>query len=242
MSSIKKVLCASSKRTDLVTTGFIYDVVRPIGGDYLQINGNKGTTLVIGVGDYCNIGEWQPLEEYMCLTGIYQGLKIGDFFFGYKNDGAIIYPQGDGLEVELGDLSKFKKVSEMSVVGEPEIRFEVRHVVYDAKDNKVVNDAMGECYITLAEAQELCDEMNAPKVMKPVFTKEVEYFGVKIMVPENSKYLATNGMGTVYASNKELTASNINDYWCTIGTGNLSLITKVYLNGIDWKETLVEIK
>lgn len=121
-------------------------------------------------------------------------------------------------------------------------RYEVRHVVYDTKDNKIVNDAMGECYITMTEAREVCDEMNAPKVMKPVFTKEVEYFGVKLMVPDNTKYLATNGIGAVHASNKELTISNINAHWCTTGTGNLSFITKVDLNGIDWKDTLMEIK
>lgn len=242
MSSIKKVLCVESKRTDLATKGFIYDVVDCLGGDYLQINSDKGTPLVIGTGDFCLIGKWQPLEEYICMAGIYPDLKIGDTFFGYKVDGAIICPQFDGWNRKFRNLSNFKKVSEMTAGGDPKKRFEVRHVVYDTAHNEIIDDAMGECYITLAEAQELCDEMNAPKVMKPVFTKEVEYFGVKIMVPEDAKWIATYKTGLIMSTSGGFELSSLTSLGWINTHGMLNAILMVDLNGIDWKETLVEIK
>lgn len=240
MSSIKKVLCLKAKNNDdrTFTAGCIYDVEYHSG--YYRAKDDNGFFTAIFIDDACIYGEWQPLEEYVCMTATYSPmLNIGDIVTGYVTNGVLKIPCGINSK-QFSHIESFKKLSEMN--SDPKPRHEVRHVVYDTKNNKIVNDAMGECYITLAEAHELCDEMNAPKVMKPVFTKEVEYFGVKIMVPENSKYLATNGMGSVYASNKELTASNINDYWCTTGAGTLALITKVDLNGIDWRETLMEIK
>lgn len=239
MSSIKKVLCVSSKRPDLVTKGFVYDVFKSIGEDYTRIDSDKGTPLVIGIGDYCNIGEWQPLEEYVCMTNIYKGVEIGDTFFGYKSDDAIIYPQGKDPDMRFGYSSNFKKLSEIPCKAKSFSRFEVRHVVYDTAHNDIIDDAMGECYITLAEAQELCDEMNAPKVMKPVFTKEVEYFGMKIMVPEKAKYLVTSRYGTVLSSSEEPCIAQ-GEIWSS--TGHLEQVNKLYLNGIDWKETLMEIK
>lgn len=115
-------------------------------------------------------------------------------------------------------------------------RHEVRHVVYDTKDNKIVND---KCYITLAEVQEVCDEMNAPKVMKQKYTKEVEYFGMKILVPDNAKFIATTSYGSVLTCDSPMHLLGQN--W----NSELSSITVVGfadLNGIDWKDTLVEIK
>lgn len=241
MSSIKKVLCVSSKRPDLVTKGFVYDVFKSIGEDYTRIDSDKGTPLVIGIGDYCNIGEWQPLEEYVCMTNIYKGVEIGDTFFGYKSDDAIIYPQGKDPDMRFGYSSNFKKVSEMQSdkISFPKFkRFEVRHVVYDAAHNDIIDDAMGECYITLAEAQELCDEMNAPKVMKPKYTKEVEYFGMKILVPDDAKFIAAGPDGVVLGSETKMELSPCG--W--FHKKKVYNVCVLDLNGIDWKETLVEIK
>lgn len=117
-------------------------------------------------------------------------------------------------------------------------RHEVRHVIYDTKDNKIVNDAMGECYITLVEAQEVCDEMNAPKVMKPKYNKEVEYFGMKILVPNDAKSIATHKDGGIFVSDEKCCIAS--GGWMT--GGYLKHICNVDLNGIDWKDTLVEIK
>lgn len=238
MSSIKKVLCAKAKNEHdrKFTTGKVYDV--EIDGRCGWVKDENGYSTCILFSTSCIYGEWQPLEEYVCMTGMYHGLKIGDFFFWYKNDGAIIYPQEYGHEREFRDSSKFKKTSEMTVGGEPKNRFEVRHVVFDAKDNKIANDAMGECYITLAEAQEVCDEMNAPKVMKPKYTKEIEYFGRKLLVPDDAKSIAAHQDGGVFVSNELLCESLCN--WMT--SGYLKHICNVDLNGIDWKDTLVEIK
>lgn len=124
-------------------------------------------------------------------------------------------------------------------------RHEVRHVVYDTKDNKIVNDAMGECYITLAEAQEVCDEMNAPKVMKPKYTKEVEYFGMKVLVPDDTKWLSATDSGDVIAHTCIIKPDEINSCGFYSGTGiykDHHVSGGVDLNGIDWKDTLVEIK
>lgn len=244
MSSIKKVLCVKAKNggSRSFTTGETYDVVQGNKESYgaTWVRDDLGRETFIILCSQCIYGEWQPLEEYMCMTHtLLPESKPGEILYGYAKNGVLNFPREGCISSNIHGL--FKKLSEMEA---PTLcdRHEVRHVIYDTKDNKIVNDAMGECYITLAEAQEVCDEMNAPKVMKPKYTKEVEYFGVKLMVPDNTKYLATNGIGAVHASNKELTISNINAHWCTTGTGNLSFITKVDLNGIDWKDTLVEIK
>lgn len=80
--------------------------------------------------------------------------------------------------------------------------------------------------------------MNAPKVMKPKYTKEVEYFGMKVLVPDDAKSMAAHKDGGVFVSNELLRESLCN--WMT--SGYLKHICNVDLNGIDWKETLVEIK
>lgn len=238
MSSIKKVLCAKAKNEHdrKFTTGKVYDV--EIDGGCGWVKDENGYSTCILFVTPCIYGEWQPLEEYICLTGIYPGLKIGDFFFGYKSDGSIIYPQGDGGYRQFRNLSNFKKVSEMTVGSDPKNRFEVRHVVFDTKDSKIVNDAMGECYITLAEAQEVCDEMNAPKVMKPKYTKEVEYFGMKVMVPDDTKWLSTSKRGSVFSHESK----PIKHHGYYSGGDDHVVIGGVDLNGIDWKDTLMEIK
>lgn len=260
MSSIKKVLCLKVKDTcpkeRLFTPGIPYDVVAEsmllfAHGDGFLVNDNFGrpTTIIIGDGANCIYGEWQPLEEYVCMTNGYRPLvKKGDILLGYVSNGVLECPSHNRV---FGCLnSQFKKVSEIKstydiVNTELKPRHEVRHVVYDTKDNKIVNDAMGECYITLAEAQELCDEMNAPKVMKTKYTKEVEYFGMKLLVPDDAKWLSATESGGVIAHTCIIKPARINSCGFYIGTESYKdhyVTGGIDLNGIDWKDTLMEIK
>lgn len=239
MSSIKKVLCLKAKNEGLktFTTGMTYDVVQGTGADddAMWVYDNLGRKTFIMLSYPCIHGEWQPLEEYMCMTNGYRpSVKKGDILFGYETSGVLNCPISNYV---FGCLNgQFKKSSEMNDGSKP--RHEVRHVIYDTKDNKIVNDAMGECYITLAEAQEVCDEMNAPKVMKPKYTKEVEYFGMKILVPDDAKWLATGPSGVVLGSETKMELSPCG--W--FHKRKVYNVCVLDLNGIDWKDTLVEIK
>lgn len=238
MSSIKKVLClkANNDNGRTFTVGNVYDV-EPCAGGYYRTNDDHGLLTAIFTDMTCLYGEWQPLEEYVCMTHtLKHKSKPGDILYGYEDGGVIKFPHNGMIVSNISGL--FQKLHNLnSFAINP--RHEVRHVIYDAKDNKVVNDAMGECYITLAEAQEVCDEMNAPKVMKPKYTKEVEYFGMKLLVPDDAKFIATTSYGSVLTCNSSMHLLGQN--W----NGELSSIAVVGfadLNGIDWKETLVEIK
>lgn len=236
MSSIKKVLCLKAKNNHDRTfiTNKVYDV--DVDGWCGWVKDENGYSTCILFVTPCIYGEWQPLEEYVCMTHTLKPKSNpGDILYGYEDGGVIKFPHNGMIVSNISGL--FQNLHNLnSFAINP--RHEVRHVVYDTKGNKIVNDAMGECYITLAEAQELCDEMNTPKVMKPLFTKEVEYFGVKVMVPDNAKYLATSMSGTVIASDVAM-KTGIRTW------GNDSAIYTVCLvdlNGTDWKDTLVEIK
>lgn len=242
MSSIKKILCVKAKNegTKLFTTGAIYDVINDsgIGGGAAWVNDNLGRKTFIILDSPCVHGEWQPLEEYVCINAtLIQAVKLGCVLFGYEANGLLKIPI-DNL-VLASWRNYFKKTSEMKAELKP--RHEVRHVIYDTKDNKIANDAMGECYITLAEAQEVCDEMNAPKVMKSKYTKEVEYFGMKLLVREDVKFIATSRVGVILTTSGSFTLSESCQTWVS-SSGTLDSIHKVDLNGIDWKDTLVEIK
>lgn len=249
MSSIEKVLClkAKNKGSKLFTTGAIYDVAfdSENKGDAAWVNDNLGRKTFIILCGPCIHGDWQPLEEYVCMTNLLTPMvKLGDRVFGYEDNGVIRVPGGIDSMV-FRDISKFKKVSEMPLEPEPKPRHQVRHVIYDVKENKIANDAMGECYITLAEAQEVCDEMNEPKVMKPKYTREVEYFGMNVFVPDDAKWLSATESGEVIAHTCTIKPAVINSCGFYLGTGNYKdyyVFGGVDLNGIDWKDTLVEIK
>lgn len=243
MSSIKKVLCLKAKNNHdrIFTAGCIYDV--EYHSRYYRAKDDNGLFSAIFIDSPCIYGEWQPLEQYVCMTNGYRpSVKKGDILFGYETSGVLKCPISNHV---FGCLNgQFKKLSEIKSVAdivntEPNPRHEVRHVIYDTKDNKIVNDAMGECYITLAEAQELCDEMNTPKVMKTKYTKEVEYFGMRLLVREDVKFIATSEGGVILTTSGSFTFSG--DSWVN-ACGTLDCIHKVDLNGIDWKETLVEIE
>lgn len=249
MSSIKKVLCLKAKNNHDRTfiTNKVYDV--DIDGGCGWVKDESGYSTCILFEMPCMYGEWKPLEEYVCMNNVYRPLvKKGDILLGYVSNGVLECPCHNRV---FGCLNgQFEKVSEIKSVfdivnAEQKPRHEVRHVVYDTKDNKISNDAMGECYITLAEAQELCDEMNAPKVMKPKYTKEVEYFGMKILVPDDAKWLSATKEGEIVAHICTGKPSEINSCGFYIGTGSYKdhyVAGGIDLNGIDWKDTLVEIK
>lgn len=240
MSNIKKVLCVKAKNEHdrKFTTGKVYDV--EIDGGCGWVKDENGYSTCILFVTPCIYGEWQPLEEYVCMTSIYTGLKIGDTIFGYLYYGVIKCPHGDGTNRTFFITENFKKVLEIPRGAKSFPRFEVRHVVYDAKDNNIVNDAMGECYITLSEAQELCDDMNEPKVMKSKYTKEVEYFGMKVLVPDDTRWLSTTMNGTLFAHCSKTAPSERVCFH--VGSDSHAVMGGVDLNGIDWRETLMEIK
>lgn len=238
MSSIKKVLCIKAKNNQdrTFTPGKIYDVSY-YNGFHKAVDDNGYLACLIIEGG-CIYGEWQPLEQYMCMTSMYQPtLNIGDIVTGYVAGGVLHIPDGINSK-QFSYIEGFKKLNEMN---SEKPRHEVRHVIYDTKDNKIVNDAMGECYITLAEAHEVCDEMNAPKVMKTKYIKEVEYFGVRLLVREDAKFIATSKQGVILTTSGVFTLSEMCQSWVSY-SGTLDCISKVDLNGIDWKDTLVEIK
>lgn len=243
MSSIKKVLClkANNDNGRAFTAGNVYDV-EDLNWFFAAKDDNDLHTCLILNGPSV-YGDWQPLEEYMCMTNVFTPMvKFGDYVFGYEDNGILRVPAGID-SMAFREISKFKKLSEIN--SEPKPRHEVRHVIYDTKENKIVNDAMGECYITLAEAQEVCDEMNAPKVMKPKYTKEVEYFGMKVIVPDDAKWLSATESGEIIAHTCISKPAEINSCGFYIGTESYKdhyVTGGIDLNGIDWKETLMEIK
>ncbi|QDH85561.1 hypothetical protein [Proteus phage vB_PmiP_RS51pmB] len=238
MSSIKKVLCVKAKNmgTKLFTTGCVYDA--DIGDGTAWVNDNLGRKTFIIICSPCIHGEWQPLEEYVCMTQMFSPkLNYGDTVYGYAKNGVLYTPHHEGC-IDGKALSGFRKLSELNT--EPKARYGVRHVVYDYNEDKIANDAMGECFIFLSEAQEVCEEMNAPKVMKPKYTKEVEYFGMKILVPDDARWLSTTMSGTLFAHcSKEAPSESICFH---AGSDDHIVIGGIDLNGIDWKDTLVEIK
>lgn len=239
MSSIKKVLCVKAKNNHdrKFITNKIYDV--EIDGWCGWVKDENGYSTCILFATTCIYGEWQQLEEYVCMTQMFSPkLNRGDTVYGYAKNG-VLYLPNDGC-IDGKALSGFKKLSEIPQIAQSFPQYEVRHVIYDTKDNKIVNDAMGECYITLAEAQEVCDEMNAPKVMKSKYTKEVEYFGMNVFVPDDTMWLSTTMCGTLFAHCSKTTPS---ESVCFHAGGDDHVVMGgVDLNGIDWKDTLVEIK
>lgn len=239
MSSIKKVLClkAHNDHGRKFTAGNVYDVELFTGG-YYRTADDCGLFTAIFTDTTCLYGEWQPLEEYVCMTNLFAPIiKLGEVLFGYEDHGTLRFPDGIN-SMEFRYIGAFKKLQEVNA--DPKQRHEVRHVIYDTKDNKIANDAMGECYITLAEAQELCDEMNEPKVMKPKYTKEVDYFGMNIFVPDDAKWLSTTMYGTVFAHCSKAAPSESVCFHA--GSDDHVVMGGIDLNGIDWKDTLVEIK
>lgn len=239
MSSIKKALCIKAKNNHDRTfiTNKIYDV--EIDGGCGWVKDENGYSTCILFVTSCIYGEWQQLEEYVCMTHtLLPELKPGETLYGYAKNGVLNFHH-EGM-IASNILGLFKKLSDIPQVAQYFPCHEVRHVIYDTKDNKIVNDAMGECYITLAEAQEVCDEMNAPKVMKSKYTKEVEYFGMKVFVPDDAKWLSTTMYGTVFAHCSKTAPSESVGFHA--GSDDHVVMGGIDLNGIDWKETLVEIK
>lgn len=67
--------------------------------------------------------------------------------------------------------------------------------------------------------------------------KQVEYFGLTLYVPDWVKWIATDANGEVFAYSKIL------NQWGDMFDGNdPKYITQVDLEGMDWRETLMEVK
>lgn len=76
-----------------------------------------------------------------------------------------------------------------------------------------------------------------------VHTKEVEYFGNKLDVPEWVRWLATDQDGTVYGFEYEPTLMDIETKWTSYWEDdNFCEMAEVDLEGMDYKQTLVKVK
>ena len=75
------------------------------------------------------------------------------------------------------------------------------------------------------------------KLISKPDTKKVNYFGIDLVVPRWTKYLATdkNGEITAYNSKPKLDKTS----WVFVG--RFCFVTDVDLEGQDWRETLMEV-
>lgn len=73
-------------------------------------------------------------------------------------------------------------------------------------------------------------------------TKAVEYFGLTINVPIDTRYLATDADGEVWSFEFAPTPETDMWNWWAAGSENTSdHVANVDLEGLDWRETLVEL-
>lgn len=75
-------------------------------------------------------------------------------------------------------------------------------------------------------------------------TKPVKYFGLYLNVPYTANYIATDEDGMVWCyDNKPEINKFYSDCWTYRGYDNNFIeIAEVDLEGMDWKDTLMEIK
>ena len=77
------------------------------------------------------------------------------------------------------------------------------------------------------------------KLLKTLYRqKQVEYFGLKLMMPEDHNCLATDSDGRVYSSVEK--PKQRLGMWVA-GT-DTALVARVNLEGMDWKDTLRRYK
>lgn len=72
--------------------------------------------------------------------------------------------------------------------------------------------------------------------------RTVDYFGIKLQVSEDVKFIATDEDGSVFTYTSEV--EPINQAWLRKNNGELShasKIAEVDLEGMNWHETLLEI-
>ena len=76
-------------------------------------------------------------------------------------------------------------------------------------------------------------------------SKPVEYLGFTLQVPNWTKAIAVDSCGTCYAYNAKPRAVNDGNFWGAAKTNwhsKCEKIAKFDLEGIYWKQTLVEVK
>jgi len=71
--------------------------------------------------------------------------------------------------------------------------------------------------------------------------KTVNYFGIQLVVSQDTKYLVTNSEGHVIASEQKPEFDYKNG-WCYDWDEWITKITRVDLEGMDWKDTLMEVE
>lgn len=72
--------------------------------------------------------------------------------------------------------------------------------------------------------------------LRKLLSKEVDYFGIKLTVPSDLMYIATDADGLVYGYFDEPTI-NLALWWRSWSDNSITLAT-VELGDTDWRETL----
>jgi hypothetical protein len=70
--------------------------------------------------------------------------------------------------------------------------------------------------------------------------KEVNYFGVNLLVQDYVKFLVTDNRGDVYGSRDKPKSDNQNGWWNYYSV--TEYVATVDLEGMDWKDTLMEVE
>ncbi|PQQ22299.1 hypothetical protein [Photorhabdus hindustanensis] len=79
--------------------------------------------------------------------------------------------------------------------------------------------------------------MKLISLIKPI---KVNYFGIELLAPFWTKFIVTENKGIVLAWNKK--PSQINGNWFSESpSSQYEIVAIIELEGMDWKETLVEI-
>lgn len=73
-----------------------------------------------------------------------------------------------------------------------------------------------------------------------IMFKEVNFFGLELMVYSRAKFICCDADGGVYSFDDKPKADLKQNLW--LGTLNTNWVAEVDLEGMDWRETLVEIK
>lgn len=73
--------------------------------------------------------------------------------------------------------------------------------------------------------------------------KTVDYFGIQLNVSQDTKYLVTTSEGHVIASEQKPEFDDKSGWgWCYDWDEWITKIAKVDLEGMDWKDTLMEVE
>lgn len=75
--------------------------------------------------------------------------------------------------------------------------------------------------------------------MRLIKQGNIEYFGLKIDVPAGTKYVATDCNGNVWAYSHRPLPNNLGEWYKT--AGSQEFVVLVDLEGMDWRQTRIEL-